>query len=246
MQLAFFDETTLSGVFAKYDQIESSGNWFDLENFDSATPEKIKDIAIPKNLRPNHSAFNFLVDPKLHILVFATYMDSRNLSTRAVQKYFETILAYDDIASKFGHVECDLVKSFSEVDRILSLSGIRELHITINRPNNDDIGDDFASIIEERLNEQGADRYEESLSVGLGGEISPNDRTKKLAAVAAENGDVKAKVLVNGVLKTEETSSRPLTEVEKYKTDESNSLTVFRRLAGRIFASVRENRATMS
>jgi len=103
----------------------------------------------------------------------------------------------------------------------LAQPNLKEIKVTIRRPNSDDVGDDLAAVIEERLRDQHATEYEETLKARGLDSIQPNERTKKLASVAAENGDVVVKSVVNGIMQIQKAAHTPLIVAEKYKADES-------------------------
>ena len=138
------------------------------------------------------------------------------MSARSVERYFQEALLWPEIVNRFGQVQADIIKSYDEVERLLALPDLKELKLTIRRPNPDDVGDDLARIIEERLREQNGDQYEEILKAEGKKSLKPNKRTKDLAKVAAENGEVKAKSVVDGVMVTHETDEAPLSEVRSY------------------------------
>ncbi len=240
--ITYFNAEEGSGVISKYSEIDVDGDWFDIEFFDIASDEDIEKISIPENLRPNYSAFYFLLDVNLHVLAFETYSESKSLSSRSVQKYFDEILQTTKIRESFGFVEADIIKSYGEVNRILSLPELNELRLTIKRPNSDDVSGDLARDIEERLRDQNAEEYEETIKSKDEDGLSPNERTEKLAMIAAENGQVSAKSIVNGVMTSHSTAETPLKEVDTFSRDERRPISVFRDLAKRILARVQEQR----
>lgn len=240
--ITFFNTEEGNGIISKYSEIDVDGDWFDIEFFDIASDEDIEKISIPENLRPNYSAFYFQLDIDLHVLAFETYSESKSLSSRSVQKYFDEILQTKEIRENFGFVEADIIKSYGEVSRILSLPNLNELRLTIKRPNSDDVSGDLAKDIEERLRSQNAEEYEETIKSKDEDGLSPNERTQKLAMIAAENGQVSAKSIVNGVMVPHFTTETPLKEVDTFSRDERRPMAVFRELAERIFVRVKERR----
>jgi hypothetical protein len=244
LAISHFDPEKNIGVFSKYTEIDIDGDWFDLDDFDTAGPDKIEEINIPDNLRPNHSQFYFELSGDLHVLAYASYISSKSLSARSIERYFSESLLWPEIVNDFGKVESDVVISYGEVDRILALPELKELHLVIRRPNPDDVGQSLAEIIEERLREQDADQYEEALSSTGASNIRPNERTKKLAHVAAENGQVKAKSVVNGVLVPQNTDESPLTVQTTYEAD-NGELPVFIGLAKEIFEKIQAARKAL-
>lgn len=240
--VSYFNPDSGYGAFTKYTEIDVGGEWFDLDAFAVAKPEKIEEIFIPQNLRPNHASFYFTLDSSLHIIAFEKYSDSKSLSPRAVEIFFKEVFTIESIVQEFGRVEVDIVKSYSEVDRILNLPMLRLIRLTIRKPNPDDISGGLAKIIEDRLREQNADELEEVLRSSDDG-LKPNKRTRELAHVAAENGHIHAKNLENGILKDHDSSETPLVETEKYSANDATAQSVFIRLSQKLFGVIREKRA---
>ncbi len=238
-----FDKETGIGVFSKYSQIDIDGDWFDVEDFGPATPDKMEEVQIPETLRPNLSAFYFRLERDEHVLTFESYSESKGLSARSVEKYFKAALSGAEISERFGRVEADIVKSFGEVERIVSLPSLKELRVVIRRPNSDDISRDLAEQIEERLREQNGEEYEEVIRSKDGDGLEPSERTKKLALVGAENGEVTGKSVVNGVITDHTTEEKPEKIVDTYNKDELSTFEMFRRLAARMTETIRKVRS---
>lgn len=232
------------GVFSKYSEIDIDGDWFDIEDFGPADPGKIDDVSIPETLRPNLSSFYFILDEETHVLSFESYSESKSLSARSVERYFKEILSRPEIFDEFGRVEADIVKNYEEVERIVDLPNLRELRIVIRRPNPDDISGDFATQIEERLRDQNGEEYEEVIRSKNADGLKPNERTRKLAFVGAENGEVSGKNTENGVQVTHTTSEKPEKIVDTYNKEEINTQIMFKKLANRMIDSIKRYRAT--
>jgi hypothetical protein len=238
LAITSFDQAHNTGAFSKYTEIDLDGKWFDTLKFDTASPSDVSKINIPATLKPNLSSFFFWLDPDLHTVAFEIYSDSKGLSLNSAKKYFEMALAEPKVIAEFGVVEADIVSSHLAALRLLEQPDIKEVRVTIRRPNSDDVGDDLAKVIEDRLREQRATEYEETLKARGRESIKPNGRTKKLASVAAENGDVVVKSIVNGVMQTQKAAQTPLIEAEKYKADEA-TWPHFVALARSLFSKVR-------
>lgn len=241
----FYSRDQNIGVISKYTEIDIDGEWFDVEDFDVATPKSIEEIQIPDHLRPNLSQFWFSMDEDVHVFTFSSYSESRSLSARSMERYFKLALESRQIKDRFGAVEADVIQSFEEVDRLLDLPDLRELHLSIRRPNSDDVPGDLARIIEERLREQNAEEFEESTTTKDREGLKPNDRTRKLAYVAAENGSVRAKSLVNGIMTPASTENQPLVEKDTIPTDDGDR-PHFQRLSKAILEKIRNMRRTYS
>lgn len=236
-----FDDSKKIGTFAKFTEIDTKGDWFNLENFETASPEDKINIHIPDKLKPNYSAFYFKIHEQLHTLVFESYADSKGLSPNFVEKYFARALTWNEVASAHGTVQADIIKDYDGVERLLSLPNIKEISFTIKRPNPDDIDPDLFSTIEEMLAEQNADEYEESWRAKGREYIHPSDRSFKMGIIAAENGSVDVKNVQGGVTVPHSTNEMPLKESITHKGDIS-TFVLFQRLAGDLFERVRTAR----
>ncbi|WP_395369466.1 DUF4747 family protein [Komagataeibacter diospyri] len=228
--ITHFDRNTGIGVVSRYDEIDIDDDWFDIEYFREALPEKIQDISIPDGLRPHHSAFYFILDSDLHTIFFEVYANSKTISTKSIELYFSGILKEGDVASTFGHVEADIIKNYGEIERILHLSNLKELKITIKRPNCDEITEELEKEIEEALFEQNGDKYVSALYSDESNLI-PNKKTQALAYVAAENGDVEAKNIENGLVVPHSTKEKPMKMADSYQPDDLSEKNVFIALA---------------
>lgn len=232
-----FNKRENTGVISKYTEIDLSGDWFNQNSFDAATPEQLSEINIPTHLKPNHASFYFSLDPKEHVLAFTSYAGAKGLSPRAVEKFFKTAVTWKEVKDKFGRVEVDLIKDYGAVQDILNLPHLKELEFIIRPPNNDDIGSTLAAAIEETLREQNADEYEEKLKAKGKKNIKPNKRTRALGSVAAENGEFRAKNLEKGMKVSYNTADKPLREMETHTRDASD-LAVFRTIAKKVFGII--------
>ena len=242
--ISFFDPDTGVGVFSKYTELDIDGAWFDLDDFDEAEPEQVEEVSIPENLRPNLSQFFFRLDSSLHVVVFSSYAESKALSARSVARYFREAFAWTDISQRYGRVEADVVQSYSAVSELLDLPNLKEIRFIIRRPNPDDIGKGLASIIEKRLNANNADEYEEVLRSKDSGDITPSQRARELGAVSAENGELRTKSLINGIMTERHTSESPLQESKKYKPGDFE-LAIFSGLADSILTKIRTARQAL-
>lgn len=239
--ISYFDPERSLGVISKYTEIDLGGDWFDVDAFDTAAPEKIEEINIPGSLKPNHYRFYFTLNEDMHVFAFEVYAESRGLSVFGFEKYVKQALLAPEIQGKYGLVEADIIKDYNDIDRLLNLDDLKEVKITIRRPNPDDLDDDLAREIEERLRSQNGDEYQEILRSKDTGALKPNDRTRKLASVAAENGQVKTRNIENGVTVTKDSSESPLIEVTTYGAEESEMVT-FLSVADKLLGKVRQAR----
>lgn len=236
-----FNKKDLTGTISKYTEIDINGDWFDQDKFNAATPEQLEEINIPAHLKPNFASFYFQINPDLHVVAFTSYAGSKALSPLAVEKYFKGALTWEQVKDEFGRVEADLVKDYGAVEHILELPNLKELEIILRPPNADDVNGELAAAIEESLRDQNADEYEQILRSKGKKNLKPNDHTRALANVAAENGEVKGKNLEKGVKVPYTTDNKPLIRMETHPK-EASDLSVFRVLARKVFDIIQGKR----
>lgn len=239
--LSFYDPKSNTGIVSKYTEIDIDGDWFDLEDFDAAQPAKLDEIRIPETLRPNLAQFYFYIDAKSHVFFFSSYSDSKSLSARSMERYFAQALRWRAIEDDFGRVEADIIKSYDEAEKLLSMPHLKEIRFIIGRPNTD-LGRGLAEEIEERLESENGDEYEEVIRAKAGKDLTPTQRSKDLAIVASENGKVETKSLVNGIMTPHTTEDSPLVEKDTYDPETQIELGVFHRLAQSLLARITEMR----
>jgi hypothetical protein len=244
--LTRFNSENFTGTISKYSEIDTEGEWFDTESFDVAEADLVSGVQIPDRLRPNLVTFDYILYPENHILVFETYSGSKSLSAATMEKYFKSIVQREEVKRQFGWIEIDTVKCVGEVERILGLPMLKELKITIRRPNPDGLPYDLAEEIENRLFEQNGEEYIEVLRSNNDDGLKPNDRTKDLAYVAADNGQVSGKSVVNGMSTAHHTDAKPMLEVDTYFTDETSTQVMFRKVAGRLLERVKSLRSSLA
>ncbi|WP_273241760.1 DUF4747 family protein [Hyphomonas atlantica corrig.] len=239
--ISYFDESSKMGILSKYTEIDIDGDWFDLEDFDAAPPEKLDEISIPESLRPNLAQFYFKLDEDSHVVLFSSYSASKSLSARSLETYFAQALRWSVISQKFGRVEADIIKSYDEAEMLLRMPHLKEMRFIIGRPNTD-IGRGLAEEIEERLERENGDEYEEVVRTKTEKDLVPTERSFNLAIVASENGKVQTKSLVNGIVTTHTTEDSPLVEKDTYDPEVQSELSVFNRLASTLISKVNQMR----
>lgn len=239
LAMTHFNPETGTGTLSKYSEIDVDGDWFDVLNFDVASPEMVDGVVIPDRLRPNLQTFDFILDSELHVIAFEAYSESNSLSATSVRRYLETTFKREEITRVFGRVEADIVNSIDEVERIIGLPNLKELKITIRLPNPDGASPDLLDEIEEALREQNAEELENKIKSRDEDGLKPNERTRKMALIAVDNGEVRAKSIVNGVMADHSTDEKPLKETDTYNRDEVSTAVVFRRVARQVFEKIR-------
>lgn len=240
LAISYYDAKENIGIISKFDEIESDGDWFDIETFDKAKPHDLIEALAANKLRPNHHRFYFTLDEKLHVVAMSTYGSSKPLSLNSVQKYFRAAFRWKEVVQKFGNVEADIVKDHAGIRRLLELPNLREISITIRPPNPDDVGAALAAVMEKRLHKQHAIEYTEKWVAAPKSSLDLDSETKALSEVAADNGEVKVKNVEDGLVVPYTSDDMPLKEQAKFK--DASELGMFRTLAAKILAKIKAER----
>lgn len=143
---------------------------------------------IPIDLKPEFRIVNaFLVEDR-HEIVF----DATMITPRHACKFFSDLFNTPAIFDKYGQVDVNIIQHPGAIDKVLSVPNLHSVHLLINRPNPDDDEED-EKIIEDRMKEMRAYRWEQNLSA------RPRTREpmavldsklKAFAKVALRNGEV--------------------------------------------------------
>jgi hypothetical protein len=182
----------LFGQILVWAEIDTEGKWLNkLKNKEATPEEKRKAVeAIPPDLEPNFRSFNFIFLEKKHRLVLE-YRNELGQSfgpTRA-QKFFERLFT-THLPDGSPSVDVTVIPQDDSLDKIYAIPRLRTLEIFLHRPNPDDVAEDAQRILG-RLERQGARSQKLELTKAPKiKSLAPDAATKKLAAVAAENGYV--------------------------------------------------------
>ena len=125
------------------------------------------------------------------------------------------------------------------------MESLKELKLTIRRPNTDGWDPSVAAMVEQRLAEQNLSQIEETLTATAENNLTPNQRTKNLAYVAAENGSVRGKAIVDGLTINVDSASKPLKLSESYFSDDTPTKNIFFKLTYQMFELLDEMRSRL-
>lgn len=232
----------IHGSVYRFLEIDRSAHWFNQKTSEFADPKLVKDeVIVPEYLKPNSRVFNYLFIPSVHRLFFESMVrESGTLSPNSVETMLEQ-LASGSITDEFPDLHITAEQDVTEIMKIVTADGLRELTITIKRPNPDDDSEDESKMIEKELLDQNA--REEILTLkarrGASG-IKANKRTKALANVAKSNGRVDARIRnVDGSTKTVSSRKRPLRKPVAYDPKKITSSAAFEQAATEIAADLK-------
>lgn len=222
------DVNFLSGVITTFLDIDFDGTWFNTEELKEATDEQVSKVAIPENLHPNAAQFYFRFDTANHKLYFQTYARGKVLTENSALSLFQGLADDLGIRQKFGDVKITVVQSKEGLARIFSLPQIKEITITILKPNADIFADDFEAQIEAHLAAAHSKKLTISYEADPGSTLIPSDEIKAISEVALENGSVKVNGRDESGAVKRSTDDHPLQYQDKYDPDAMTENQAFR------------------
>lgn len=217
-----------TGVITTFLNIEFDGTWFNTEELAEATDEQISEVAIPENLHPNAASFYFQFNTNSHKLYFQTYSAGKVLGEKFALALFQGLADYLEISQKYGDVKITVVQSKEGLERIFSIPVIREITITIEKPNADIFPDDLEARIEANLAASHSRRLTLTYEAETGGSVVPTDEIKRVSAVALENGNVKVNGRDDSGAVKRSTDDHPMQYQDKYDPDTLSENQAFR------------------
>jgi hypothetical protein len=172
-------------------EIDRDGKWLNQIEDREATPLEKREIQIPEALDPNFRSFNFVFLEDRHLLVIEFENElGEHFGSKRAERLFRRLLAKDDQPEDAPAVEITVVPSREALDIIFGMPKLRKLEIHIVRPNPDDLDDEESRVLQKLL-DQGAKELTLVLAKRAGVKtLTPDEETKKLAAVAVNNGSV--------------------------------------------------------
>lgn len=182
----------LYGQILIWAEIDTKGKWINKTKNKEATPEEKRKAveALPADLEPNFRSFNFIFLEKKHRLVLEYRNElGQHFGPQRAEKFFERLFARH-LPADSPTVDVTVIPEDDTLDKIYAIPRLRMLEIFLKRPNPDDVADEAQRILG-RLEKQGARSQKLELTKAPKVKtLTPDAGTKKLAAVAAENGYV--------------------------------------------------------
>jgi hypothetical protein len=186
------DPDRLQGRILVWAEIDIDGKWLNKKKNVEATPDEKQVIAkaIPSDFEPNFRSFNYVfVESKHRMVVEFRNELGQQLGPSRAEKLFERLFEHY-LPKGSPNVEVTVIPKDDSLDNIYKIPGLRWLEIVVKRPNADDVESDAARVLG-KLEGQGARSQKLELTKAAGvKQLKPDEDTKALAAVAAENGYV--------------------------------------------------------
>lgn len=179
----------LHGLIHVWTTIDRAGRWYDRARVGEADEEELSKISLPNHLDPNYRTFNYVFIRSKHRLIFEVKNEfGESLGIGRADRLFKKLFSRETLGADFPEIVVTPIPEDDAVDRVLSIHKINKLIIHLERPNADDLDDE--EVLAE-LEAQGARSQEITLLRSSDAStIALNNRNRKLAEVAAENGYV--------------------------------------------------------
>lgn len=234
------EDGIFTGSITTFTKIEFDGVWFNTENLKEVPDEEVSEIKIPDHVHPNSASFYFIFDTLNHKIYFQIYSEGKILTHNSALSFFAQLVESHEIQEAYGDVKLDLVHSKEGLDHVFSLDQIKQITITISRPNADILSDDFEDKIEQHLAETGSRSLSLTYTAEKGGSVVPNDEIRTAGDVALEHGVVEASGRDASGAVERSTADHPEKIQDKYDPEEELEMSAFRRLFSELLSKGRE------
>ncbi|EHD12925.1 hypothetical protein CIN_21710 [Commensalibacter intestini A911] len=197
------------GHLLTWTEVSKNKDWVDLNSEklldDTEKNSKLKMIdSISKDYGLSAYRFNYVFNTQDHKL----YIERKNSQQKVImpnqiKSILKKLMSFEMQDKNAPAVEITIIPENGVVDNILELSGLNKLSIGIVKPNPDATSDDVREKVLARLNDQNAHKAEYILFKDQKEDrLTPDQETKNLAIVAAEDGFVRGEGVDNNGVKT--------------------------------------------
>jgi hypothetical protein len=214
-----------TGRLSTYVDIDPDRPWLDTETNDLADEGKVRAIVLPKNLKPQYEAVEFLFHAEKHFLFIANPRFSPSSFARALTNILNTA----SVNKSDGAVTVTAVQEHETLDLIFGIRRLGFLEITVTRPNGDSLKP-AGERVRERMKAANALRMTERYYGDRKKGLVVDQDMRDAAEVALENGEVNARGWdAEGTLVKESTANHPMEHRTKYDPGEESEAVAFRR-----------------
>lgn len=221
----------IDGTIARFTHIDMDQPWFNFNTFDQAEDNEVREVNIPPELRPNYKGFAYRFFPKKHILVFENKYRKGSISPGIIASFFDQLFNSEELKDKYEQVNVNVINDEEVLDEIFEIDLLSALEIEITRPNPDELGG-LDEDIQQRLTSQHMNKVRINYASIPGRSIEPDEKTKKVAEVAVNNGYVSGSGKDNRGIRVEKsTKDHPKTESMKFDSDLMTFSSAFNTLA---------------
>ena len=224
-------ELWMEGDIYRFVKLDPSEPWFNSETKEPATDDEVESIKIPRHLLPHLQRIPFVFNARRHRLWHIARDQKISFGSATAVKFLEPLLQSTALLLDFPEVSITAVPESSSVEDILSMPGLEYLRIELVRPNPDN-GESAEARWLKRLEEQKTTKAKLELYHAKNAVLSPNEETREMAEVAANNGSVYGRGRTADGMPTEDsTVARPMLKHEFVNTEIETVADVLRRNA---------------
>lgn len=174
-------------------EIDVDGPWLDLEK-EEILHKSLKDtINIPNTAKPNYRVFSYAFDNSRHQFFFESKNEfGESLGPTTAKRIFARLFSQELLGLDSPEVEVTITPEEGAVDRILTLPGLRSLHMRVTLPNPDLASPAARRRVFKRLNDANARQLDEHFVKAAGAPaLVATPEIRETAEVAADNGFVR-------------------------------------------------------
>jgi hypothetical protein len=138
--------------------IDTEIPWINKDRDAEATEEEMQPVvdALPSNLEPNFRPFTYVLNQAEHIVLVEVRNEAgQRFSPTRAKRMFDRL--FEDLSDDLPEVDVTIIPEEETLDKIFAIKRLRKLEIFIQRPNPDDLGDDYKRIMG-LLEQEGARR----------------------------------------------------------------------------------------
>ena len=220
----------ISGAITTFTRIETDTRWFDTSGLREATDRQVSQINIPANLAPNSASFYWAFDVKKHKLFVQSYSGGKSLSAKQAQMMFSALSRDMEITTLFNEAKISIVQSPDALEAMFRIPRIKQIKITILRPNPDVFSDDFEANIEQHLADNHSRQLTLTYDAEKGSSIQPGNQIRAVSHAALTNGEVEVKGRDETGAITRSTKEHPKVLQDKYDPEQTSERNAFRQL----------------
>jgi hypothetical protein len=207
--------TSLDGVFHGsfhlFTEFDQEQPWYDLSTGSQASDDDVATIQLPPDLRPEFRPVSFVFFARKHRLFFP----SNELGVSSAQRLVQRVLRASDVSGN-DIVDVTIEQDRAQLELLLSLEGIKNISVTILRPNPDSLGD-VEDRLQKRLRSLKSSEMRQEFDAEPGEGIEPDTELRQEAEVALSNGQVDVKFRnEQGIIQRESTADHPAELIKRY------------------------------
>jgi hypothetical protein len=185
------DPPSFYGRVLVWTEIDPRGRWINQDKNREATEEEKKNISIPENIDPNFRSFNFVFLERRHVLVIEYRNElGQHFGAQRAERFFTKLLSPEFLGDEAPEVAVTVVPSHEALEKIYQLPRLRRLEIFLQRPNPDDLADETNRVLDKLLRQGAKSQTLQLDKKAKVPKLTPDEETKTLATIAAENGYV--------------------------------------------------------